>query len=125
VTEAGTLAARAVIHAVSLDRDHRTSGEAIAAAVRSAMARAREIGATSIAFPALGTGIGGFPLDDAAAITVRTVREELEEPDTIEHVIFALRGAAPYEAFGRVLARAPEAADVAVGVPVRRSQADA
>ncbi len=56
VTPAGNLAAKAVIHAVSLDRERRTSGPVIEAAVRSAMARAREIGATSIAFPALGTG---------------------------------------------------------------------
>jgi O-acetyl-ADP-ribose deacetylase (regulator of RNase III) len=125
VTEAGRLPARAVIHAVSLDRDHRTSADAIADAVRSALARAREIGVTSIAFPALGTGIGGFPLDDAAAITVRTVRQELHEPDSIEHVIFALRGSAPYEAFGRALARAPEATDAPVGVPVRHQQAGA
>ena len=61
VTTAGTLAARAVIHAVSLDRDRRTSGPIIEAAVRSAMARAREIGATSIAFPALGTGRRRLP----------------------------------------------------------------
>lgn len=123
VTQAGTLAARAVIHAVSLDRDHRTSGEAIAAAVRSAMARAREIGVASLAFPALGTGIGGFPLDEAAAITVQTVRDELRDPDSIEHVIFALRGAAPYEAFGRALGRTSEAAAPPVGVPVRRQGA--
>ena len=44
VTPAGTLAARFVIHAVSLDRDRRTSGAIIDAAVRSAFARAREIG---------------------------------------------------------------------------------
>ncbi len=49
MTPAGTLAARAVIHAVSLDRDRRTSAETLEAAVRSAMARAREMGATSIA----------------------------------------------------------------------------
>jgi O-acetyl-ADP-ribose deacetylase len=122
VTEAGALAARALIHAVSLDRNHRTSAQAIADAVRSAMARAREIGATSIAFPALGTGIGGFPLDDAAAITVRTVREELTDGDAIEHVIFALRGAAPYEAFGRAMASQP-AGEARVGVPVHRAQA--
>ena len=78
VTTAGALAARAVIHAVSLDRDRRTSGPVIEAAVRSAMARAREIGATSIAFPALGTGVGGFPLEEAARITVQTVRDELQ-----------------------------------------------
>lgn len=100
VTTAGSLAARAVIHAVSLDRDRRTSGPVIETAVRSAMARAREIGAASIAFPALGTGVGGFPLEDAARITVETVRDELERSPTIDHVIFALRGAAAYHAFG-------------------------
>jgi len=119
VTGAGTLAARSVIHAVSLDRDRRTSAAAIESAVRSAMARAREIGATSVAFPALGTGIGGFPLDDAAAITVRTVREELVGSEAIEHLIFALRGAAAYDAFARALGRTT--ADVAVPVPAERS----
>jgi O-acetyl-ADP-ribose deacetylase (regulator of RNase III) len=104
VTPAGSLAARAVIHAVSLDRDRRTSGPVIGAATRSAMARAREIGATSVAFPALGTGVGGFPLEDAARITVAAVRDELEQSPTIEHVIFALRGAAAYQAFGAALA---------------------
>lgn len=112
VTEAGTLAARAIIHAVSFDQEHRTSAEAIADAVRSAIARAREIGAASIAFPALGTGLGGFPLDEAATVTVRTIREELREDDSIEHVTFALRGAAPYEAFGRAL-RADSSLDAA------------
>ncbi len=104
VTTAGMLAARAVIHAVSLDRDRRTSGPVIEAAVRSAMALAREIGATSIAFPALGTGVGGYPLEDAAATTVATVRDELSRSPGIEHVIFALRGAAPYQAFSAALA---------------------
>ena len=104
VTDSGNLAARAVIHAVSLDRDRRTSGPVIEAAVRSAMARAREIGATSVAFPALGTGVGGFPLADAARITVETVREELEQSPAIEHVTFALRGAAAYQAFQAAIA---------------------
>jgi O-acetyl-ADP-ribose deacetylase len=103
VTTAGTLAARVVIHAVSLDRERRTSGPVIEAAVRSAMARAREIGATSIAFPALGTGVGGFPLDEAARITVRTVRDELPASPGISHVVFALRGAAAFEAFAAAL----------------------
>jgi O-acetyl-ADP-ribose deacetylase (regulator of RNase III) len=110
VTPAGTLAARAVIHAVSLDRDRRTSGPIIDAAVRSAMARAREINATSVAFPALGTGVGGYPLDEAALVTVRAVRDELARSPTIQHVIFAMRGAAPYEAFEAAMtATAPEA----------------
>jgi O-acetyl-ADP-ribose deacetylase (regulator of RNase III) len=99
VTPAGSLAARAVIHAVSMDHDRRSSGPVIEAAVRSAMARAREIEAVSVAFPALGTGVGGFPLDEAARITVETVRDELSRSPGIDHVTFALRGAAAYEAF--------------------------
>jgi O-acetyl-ADP-ribose deacetylase (regulator of RNase III) len=103
VTPAGKLAAKAVIHAVSLDRDRRTSGPVIEAAVRSAMARAREIGATSIAFPALGTGVGGFPLEEAARIMVETVRDEMADSPSIAHVVFALRGATAYQAFSAVL----------------------
>ncbi len=103
VTPAGKLAAKAVIHAVSLDRERRTSGPVIEAAVRSAMARAREIGATSIAFPALGTGVGGFALEEAARITVETVRDELAESPTIAHVVFALRGTTAYRAFSDAL----------------------
>jgi O-acetyl-ADP-ribose deacetylase (regulator of RNase III) len=103
VTTAGELAAKAVIHAVSLDRDRRTSAEVIEAATRSAMARAREIGALSVAFPALGTGVGGFPLEESARITVATVRDELARSPGIDVVVFALRGAAAYEAFGAAL----------------------
>lgn len=121
VTGAGTLAARAVIHAVSLDHDRRTSSGAITAAVRSAMARARELGVLSVAFPALGTGLGGYPLSEAAEITVATLRDELTEPSTIEHVILALRGTEAYRAFeqamgGAVGARTP----VGPGMPVAR-----
>ena len=106
VTTAGTLAARAVIHAVSLDRDRRTTAATLEAAVHSAMARAREIGATSIALPALGSGVGGFPLEEGARITVNTVRDELPASPTIGHVVFALRGAAAYEAFSQALQEA-------------------
>ena len=69
------------------------------------MARARELGVTSIAFPALGTGVGGFPLDEAArgsrspASATRCPRAP-----TLNHVIFALRGAATYQAFEAAIA---------------------
>ena len=104
VTPAGRLAARCVIHAVSLDRDRRTSGPVIDAAVRAAMARAREVGARSIAFPALGTGTGGYPLEEAARITVAAMRDELGRSPTIERATLALRGAAAYAAFEVALA---------------------
>ena len=105
-TGAGVLAARVVIHAVSLDRDRRTSAEALEAAVRSAMAKAREMSVTSIAFPALGSGVGGFPLEEGARITVQAVRDELPASPMIAHVVFALRGAAAYQAFSQALQEA-------------------
>jgi O-acetyl-ADP-ribose deacetylase (regulator of RNase III) len=104
ITPAGRLAAKVVIHAVSLERDRRTSGPAIDRAARSAMARVRELALSSVAFPALGTGIGGFPLDEAAVIAVRAVRDELTRSPSVEHVVFALRGAAAYDAFLRAVA---------------------
>ena len=67
------------------------------------MTRARELNLSSIAFPALGTGIGGYPLDDAARVAVTAIRDELPRSPSVEHVIFALRGAAAYEAFQRAL----------------------
>jgi O-acetyl-ADP-ribose deacetylase (regulator of RNase III) len=104
VTPAGRLAAKNVIHAVSLDRDRRTSAAVIERAVRSAMARARALRASSVAFPAMGTGVGGFPLDEAARVVVTAVRDELPRSPTIEHVTFAMRGAAAYQAFEAALA---------------------
>jgi O-acetyl-ADP-ribose deacetylase (regulator of RNase III) len=111
VTPAGNLAAKFVIHAVSLDRDRRTSAATIDAATRSAFARARETTVTSIAFPALGTGVGGFPLEEAADVMVRAIRDELTRSPGIEHVVLAMRGAAAYHAFdGALAATAREAA---------------
>jgi O-acetyl-ADP-ribose deacetylase (regulator of RNase III) len=106
VTPAGKLAARVVIHAVSLDKERRTTADVLDRAVRSVMARAREVGAASIAFPALGSGVGGFPLEEGARITVATVRDELPRSPSIGHVVFALRGAAAYDAFSRALQEA-------------------
>jgi O-acetyl-ADP-ribose deacetylase (regulator of RNase III) len=109
VTSPGTLACRYVIHAASLGPDRRTSVEAISAATRAALAQARTLGCDSVAFPALGTGVGGFPLADAADAMVRVVRDELERPGSIDLVVFALRGAEAYAEFQRALAATAEA----------------
>jgi O-acetyl-ADP-ribose deacetylase (regulator of RNase III) len=114
VTDAGSLGARWVIHAVSLDHQRRTSAVAIERAVRSALARARELGVETLAIPALGTGVGGFPLDEAARITVAAVRAEAPRLPRLRTITFALRGAAAYEAFRLALA-APEAAAAPAG----------
>ena len=115
VTPAGRLAAKVVIHAVSLDRDRRTNAQMIDRAVRSAMARARDLRVVSVAFPAMGTGVGGFPLDEAARVTVNAVRDELPRSPTIDHVTFAMRGAAAYRAFQTALAEAEAVGDRTIG----------
>jgi O-acetyl-ADP-ribose deacetylase (regulator of RNase III) len=66
VTGGGSLPAKYVIHAAVMGQDLQTDREKIARATRNALIRARELGVASIAFPALGTGVGGFPPEIAA-----------------------------------------------------------
>ena len=72
--------------------------------MRSTFARARELDVASLAFPALGTGVGGFPLDEAARIMVDVAHDELPQSPTIDYLIFALRGVAAYRQFEIALA---------------------
>ncbi len=79
VTGAGDLPCRYVIHAVGpiwRGGQHREA-ELLASAYRESMARARELGIASIAFPSLSTGAYRYPLQQAARIAVRTVAGEL------------------------------------------------
>jgi len=66
VTKGGALHAKYVIHAAVMGQDLRTDESKISKATRNSLIRARELGIRSIAFPALGTGVGGFPPDLAA-----------------------------------------------------------
>ena len=59
---------------------------------RNSMTRAREIGATSLAFPAISTGVYRFPLERAARIAVATVRRELDLSPDLRHVVFCCFG---------------------------------
>lgn len=64
----------------------------MASCYREALALAAERDLKSVAFPAISTGIYGYPLDKAAAIAVREVRAILESPGSIEEVLFVLFG---------------------------------
>jgi O-acetyl-ADP-ribose deacetylase (regulator of RNase III) len=110
VTGAGALACRYVIHAASLGPDRRTTHESIASATRAAIAHAEQLNCDSVAFPALGTGVGGFPLEEAAEAMVSVVRDELSRTKRLQLVIFALRGSAAYAAFQAALAASAESA---------------
>ncbi|MBI4504318.1 MAG: macro domain-containing protein [Chloroflexi bacterium] len=102
-TGAGRLKARHVIHAVTMGQDLQTSAETIRQATRSALRRAAELGLRSIALPALGTGVGGFPLGTCAKLMVEATREVIAT-GSLERVVFVVRGEEARRAFAAALA---------------------
>jgi O-acetyl-ADP-ribose deacetylase (regulator of RNase III) len=98
-TTAGEMPSRWVIHAATMELGGPTSAEIIRRATASTLAKADELGARSLALVAFGTGVGGFPLDEAARIEVEEVRRHLEGKSGLERVIFAVRGDEAAEAF--------------------------
>jgi O-acetyl-ADP-ribose deacetylase (regulator of RNase III) len=105
VTKGGNLKAQYVIHAAVMGQDLTTDAEKIHSATYNALARAHELGLKSIAFPALGTGVGGFPLDQAARIMSGAVEAFMKDhPDTtIKDVTFCLFGQEAHRTFESAL----------------------
>jgi O-acetyl-ADP-ribose deacetylase len=95
-TTAGDMPARWVIHAATMELGGPTSGEIIERATRSTIGRAEELGCRSLALVAFGTGVGGFPLDEAARIMVAAAREHEGE---LERIVFAVHGGEAERAF--------------------------
>ena len=103
-TSGGAMPCRWVIHAATMELGGPTSAEIIRRATASTLRRADELGCKSLALVAFGTGVGGFPLEEAAAIEVSEVRRHLESGSGLDRIVFAVRGAAAREAFERALA---------------------
>ena len=103
ITSAGRLRARHVIHAASMRLGESTSEANLRAATRNALKRADENSLKSIAFPALGTGIAGFPIERCAEVMLEEVRTHLEGPTTLERVDFVLFDRRSLEVFEQVL----------------------
>jgi len=91
ITPGFRLPSRFVIHAVGPVWRGGTFGEPalLASAYRTSIHLARDNGLRSIAFPAIGTGIFGYPLDAATKIAVAAVRDALAEPGPVDEVVFA------------------------------------
>jgi O-acetyl-ADP-ribose deacetylase len=96
-TSGGRLRARHVVHGAVMGQDLRTSAELIERTTRSCLEVADELGCESLALPAFGTGVGGFPLDDCARIMVGVARGY--EPSTLRRAVFAVFGAEGAAAF--------------------------
>jgi O-acetyl-ADP-ribose deacetylase len=102
-TGGGRLHARWVIHGAVMGQDLRTRPDLIRDTTRSVLRVADELGADSIALPAFGTGVGGFPLDECARLMVEAARAH--ESRTLDRVVFAVYGADARRAFEEALAR--------------------
>jgi O-acetyl-ADP-ribose deacetylase (regulator of RNase III) len=99
-TSGGELPARWVIHAATMELGGPTSAEIISQATTSTLRRAEALGARSLALVAFGTGVGGFPLSEAARVMVEATRRA---DASLERVVFAVHGDAAERAFREAL----------------------
>jgi O-acetyl-ADP-ribose deacetylase len=90
ITSGGNLKARYVIHAASMQLGGGTSAQSLRSSTAHALRIAAQKGLKTIAFPAVGAGIGGFPLSECAEIMLRETTKHLEGPTSIEKVCFVL-----------------------------------
>lgn len=105
VTGAGALKARFVIHAAAMGQDLSTDEQKVRTATRNALLRAEELGLSSIAFPALGTGVGGLGFDTVSRVMVSEVRRHLALGSVIKEVVFVLFDGEGYSAFSGIAGR--------------------
>ncbi|MGH7841140.1 MAG: macro domain-containing protein [Candidatus Binataceae bacterium] len=102
ITGAGRLAAKHVIHAASMRLGGSATEQSLREATRNALLRATENRLRTIAFPAIATGIAGFPLDRCAGVMLAEVRDHLRGATTLERIEFVLYDQAALKVFERV-----------------------
>ncbi len=105
ITNAGKLRARYVIHAASMRLGGRTSEEALRNSTRNSLRRAEEKHLESIAFPAIGTGIAGFPLERCAEVMLEEIRDHLRRTTSLKRVEMVLFDARALRAFEKTFAK--------------------
>jgi len=106
ITKGYRLPATWVIHTVGPVWHGGGQGEPelLAGCYRTVLAIAEERGVRTIAFPAISTGVYGYPLEDATAIAVAEARRFVgEHPDALDRIVFVCFGQAAYEAYRRAL----------------------
>ena len=100
-TGGGRLKARHVIHGAAMGQDLKTNAELVERTTRRCLEVADELGAESVALPAFGTGVGGFPVDECARVMVDAVRGF--RPRTVRRVVFAVFGDEARTAFEKAV----------------------
>jgi O-acetyl-ADP-ribose deacetylase (regulator of RNase III) len=104
LTSGGKLRARYVIHAASMQLGGETTARALRSSTAHCLRIASERQLRSIAFPAVGTGIAGFPISECARIMLREVVDHLKGPTSLEKIHFVLFDASALTAFEKVWA---------------------
>jgi O-acetyl-ADP-ribose deacetylase len=106
ITGAHGLPNRYVIHTLGpVYGQDRPEAELLARCYRNSLALAEDNGVKSVAFPAISTGIFGYPAEEAAEVALQTVREEAERLERVHLVRFVLFGERDLEVHERVLSR--------------------
>lgn len=103
ITGAGNLKARHVIHAVGPRMGEGNEDQKLSSATLNSLRLADKHGLKSVAFPAISTGIFGFPLDRCARIMLQSVLDYLKGDTTLERVVFCLYGEEAFRCFQEVL----------------------
>jgi len=104
-TGAGRLRARYVIHGAVMGQDLRTSADLVRRTTASCLELADELGCASLALPAFGTGVGGFPLGECARIMVEAARAF--DGRSLRRIVFAVFGADAERTFREALSYSP------------------
>ncbi|MEW5723490.1 MAG: macro domain-containing protein [Thermodesulfobacteriota bacterium] len=105
ITGAGRLKAEYVIHAVGPRQGEGDEDRKLRDATLNSLRRAEENNIESIAFPAISTGIFGFPLDRAATIMLGAAKEHLSGPTGLKRVVFCLFGQEAFDVFAAELGK--------------------
>jgi O-acetyl-ADP-ribose deacetylase len=99
VTTGGQLKALYVIHAASMRLGERATAESLRLSARNSLLRAEEKGLKSVAFPAIGTGIAGFPVEECARIMLGETLQHLKSRSSLETICFVLYDDAALKTF--------------------------
>jgi O-acetyl-ADP-ribose deacetylase len=103
ITTGGNLKARQVIHAASMSlAGIPTSAKSLRTSTMHSLRLAVERGLKTIAFPAVGTGVSGFPMEECAEIMLTEAAQHLKGDTSLERIYFVLFDSQAYETFRRV-----------------------
>jgi len=101
----GKLKCKYVIHAAAMEPGGKASESLVRNATKNSLLRAEEKDLKSIAIPALGTGVGGFPIEQAAKVQLDEVKKFAEKAKTLRKVIFAIYDEHSYNLYKKELER--------------------